>query len=91
MQRDANLVRKLLAYLQGIEASKQPEEQVLVQPHYEEVAVPNGFRIDGYTGQQIDDQLKLMLRDGLIVGHEVGIGIYLDYLTKKGHAVLNNG
>lgn len=88
MQQDANLIKALLAYLQGIEASKQPEEQVLVQPHYEEVAVPNGFGIDGYTGQQIDDHLRLMLRDGLIVGHEVGIGIYLDHLTAKGRALL---
>ncbi|WP_186188065.1 hypothetical protein [Burkholderia gladioli] len=90
MQRDANLVKALLAYLQGIEALKKPEEQVLVQPHYEEVTVPNGFGIDGYTGQQIDDHLRLMLHDGLIVGQEVGIGIYLEHLTKKGRALLND-
>lgn len=90
MQQDKNLIRALLAYLLEIEASKRPEEQVLVQPHYEDAAVPNGFRIDGYTGQQIDDQLRRMLRERLIVGLEAGIGIYLDHLTEKGRAVLAN-
>jgi hypothetical protein len=32
-----------------------------------------------------------MLTERLIVGHEAKIGIYLDHLTKKGHALLNNG
>jgi hypothetical protein len=88
MQRDANLVRALLVYLQGKEASKQPEELVLVQPHYEEVAVPDGFSIDGYTGPQIHDHLCLMINEGLIVGQEVAIGIYFDHLTPKGRALL---
>jgi hypothetical protein len=90
MQWDVNLIRALLVYLRGKEASKQPEELLLVQPHYEETAVPDGFSIDGYTGQQIDDHLRLMLREGLIVGQEVAVGIHLDHVTHKGRALLNN-
>lgn len=90
MQRDANLVRALLVYLQGIEASKQPGDTSLpVQPHYEDVAAPGGFSIDGYTGQQIDDHLRLMIDERLIVGQELAIGIHFDHLTPAGHAVLN--
>jgi hypothetical protein len=89
MQPDANLIRALLVYLRAIEASKQPGDTlVLVQPHYEELQVPNGFKIDGYTGQQIDDHLRLMIAERLIVGREEGIGIHFDHLTRAGHTLL---
>jgi len=77
--------------LQEREASKQPGDTlVLVQPHYEEVQVLEGFKIDGYTGHQLDEQLRLMIADRLIVGCEAGIGIHLDRLTSAGHAFLKN-
>ncbi|WP_233875032.1 hypothetical protein [Paraburkholderia adhaesiva] len=87
MKRDAHLVRELLVYLRGIEASKQPGDTlVLVQPHYEEVAVPGGFRIDGYNGQQIDDHLRLLINERLIVGRAEAIGIHFDHLTVAGQS-----
>ena len=93
MQRDNKLTHTLLTLLQELEASKQPGDTlVLVQPHYEEVQVPDGFKIDGYTGHQIDEQLRLMIADRLIVGSEAGIGIHFEHLTsaRAGHAFLKN-
>jgi len=90
VQRDNMLIHTLLTLLHEFEASKEPETRVLMQPHYEEVPVPNGFKIDGYTGHQIDEQLRLMIADRLIVGTEVAIGIYFDHLTPAGHVFLKD-
>jgi len=90
MQRDENLVRTLLSHLQGIEASKQlGDTLVLVQPHHEAMDVPGGFKIDGYTGPQIDDHLRLMIAERLIVGQTEGWGIHFDRLTPAGLTLLN--
>jgi hypothetical protein len=89
VQGDVYLIYALLTYLRKIEASKQPGDTlVLVQPHHEEMAVPNGFKIDDYTGQQIDDHLRLMIAHRLIVGRAEGWGIHFGYLTPSGQALL---
>jgi hypothetical protein len=89
MQQDTNLVKALLVHLQKLEASKEPGATlVLAQPHHEEMAVPNGFKIDGYTGEQIDDHLRLMIDRRLIVGRAEGWGIHFDHLTSAGQALL---
>ncbi len=90
MQRDLHLVRELLVYLQKIEASKQPGDTlVLVQPSSQTLNVTNGFSIPGYSGEQVDDHLRIMIAERLIVGREEGWGIHFDRLTPPGQALLN--
>ncbi len=87
-QQDNELMLKLLSYLQAVEALMQPGDKQLVQPYYDKSWVPNGFKIDGYPGPQINEQLRLLIHDGFIEGEELPIGIFFDRLTQNGIAFL---
>jgi len=84
------LKRKILAILKEIAESMQPGDSLRnCQPHYDEHYVPNGIKISGYDGYQIDHCLKLLLKEQYIEGQEIAIGIALNRLTQSGYDLLN--
>ncbi len=85
MQTDSSLVDRLLVMLRDVETNwPHGTTGEAMQPKH--AGSPGTVEVSGFSWEQIDHHLRILVQQGLVDGDEIGEGIWFRSLTSRGHS-----